>query len=235
MSPAKRSIGASSIVLVPLLLGIGDQLRMAAEPPTSLGIADPDYGVAEAAATLASIDANRGLFLAASYLVLLAVLLALPAMLAIWRLSVDGSPRWAWTGATLAALGIIGETVHLAGYFGSSLALSAHHDLEIAAELFVAVGMHPFMIVLFIPFLLGLLAPIPQAIGLRRARVVPLWAALAVVAGVAVMAIAGSTPATSAATTILLVAGLLPATRAMLQPHQPPTTTHTPHTVPGPA
>ncbi|MFA9429200.1 hypothetical protein [Egicoccus sp. AB-alg2] len=235
MSSANRLIGGMSIVLVPLLFGIGDQLRMAAEPPTGLGSVDPDYGVAEATATLASIDANRGLFLAASYLVLLAVLLSFPAMLAVWRLSVEGAPRWAWVGATLAALGIIGQAVHLAGYFGLSLAFSAFHDLGVAAELFVATGVNSFLIALFVPFLLGLLAPIPQVVGLRRARIIPLWAALAVVAGVAVMVIAGSTPATSAFTAILLAAGLFPAARTMLRTHEPPATTHSVRTVPGPA
>jgi hypothetical protein len=223
MSPVKRLIGASSILLVPLFLGIGDQLRMAAEPPTGLGGVDPEYGVAEAAATLASIDEHRGLFLAASCVVLAAVLLAFPAMLAIWRLEVDRSPRWAWAGAILAALGIIGESVHLVGYFGLSLVFSAFHDPDVAAELFVATGFHPFVIALFIPFLLGVLAPIPQVVGLRRARVVPMWAAVAVVMGVPIMVVAGSTPVTSAATTILLVVGLLPAARAMLHLHDPAT------------
>jgi hypothetical protein len=217
MRPITRVLAGTSILLAPLLWGIGDQLRMAAEPPASVGIVNDGYGVAEAAATFASIDANRGTYVAASFVVYLAVLFAVPALLALWRLSVARAPRWAWAGAILAVVSVIGETVHLVAYFGLSQLLSAHEDLEVAAEIFVAAESNGLLLALIVPYLLGLLAPIPQAIALRRARVVPLWAAIAVVTGVVVLLVAGSTPISSALATVLLVGGLLPAARSVVR------------------
>lgn len=222
MGKTARIVAGTSIVLAPLTIGIGDQVRMVADPPASRGAGG--YGVEQAAASLASINANRPAFLAASYLIYLAMLLSIPALLAIWRLSVDRAPRWAWTGAVLATLYALGQAVHLAGYNAMSLVFSAHHDLDSAAEILVAGDSEPFLIALFAPlYLIGLLGVIPQAIGLRRARIIPLWAPIAVTAGLVPFLVLGSTPLVSALSTTLIVVGLAPAALTMLGHQTQPT------------
>lgn len=218
MARSTRLIGGASILLAPLALGIGDQLRMLADPPTNVGLVNGDYGVAQAAASLASINANRGMFLAASYVMYVGMLLTIPALLAIWRLSVDKAPRWAWTGAVMAVMYTLGQTVHLTGHFAMNQAFSAYHDLNTAAELMVAMEEAPFVLALFVPlYLLGFLGAVPQAIGLKRARVLPLWACLAVIAGTVLFLMVGSTPWSSALWTVLIVGGLAPAALTMLR------------------
>jgi hypothetical protein len=145
------------------------------------------------------------------------MLLTVPALLAIWWLAVRRAPRWAWAGAVLAGLGVIGQVVHLTGYYFLNQVLARRPALTAAAEMLVAIDQHPFMVVLFVPFLLGLLAVLPQAVGLRRARAVPLWAAFALIGGTAVMLVTGSTPWTSALHTGLLLAGFAPAAIRILR------------------
>jgi hypothetical protein len=218
MGRKTRIVAGASILLAPVLFGVSDQVRMVADPPSSLG-AVGEYGVTEATASLASINANRGWFVAASYLAYLGTLLLIPALVAIWRLSVDRAPRWAWAGAALAAMYALGEAVHLAGYNAMSLAFSAHDRPEIAAELMLAMESEPFVFALFIPLVLvGFLSAIPQAIGLRRARVIPLWACLAVIAGTSLSLALGSYPWVTALWTMLVVAGFAPAAIAIMRP-----------------
>jgi hypothetical protein len=81
----------------------------------------------------------------------------------------------------------------------------------------VAAERTPFVIALFTPFFLTLICPIPQAIGLRRARVLPLWACLSVVAGTVLFAVLGSTPWSTALWAVLVIVGYAPAAAAMLR------------------
>lgn len=216
MGPVARIVGGVSIVAAPLLLGIADQLRMAAEPPTSIGAIDAGYGVEQAAAQLVAVEANAGTFAAASWVSYAVALLSIPALVAIWWLAVARSPRWAWTGAVAAALGVTGQMVHVTGYFGLHQVLAAQGDPEAGARVLLAVESTPFTLVIFLPFLVGLLAAVPQVVGLRRARVIPLWACLAVVAATVLFAVVGSTPWASAAYTVLMVAGFAPAALVVL-------------------
>lgn len=217
MSRTGRIIGGVSVVLAPLLLGIADQVRMVADPPDGAGMVG-EYGVEEAAASLATIHANRPTFVAASYLFYVAMLLTIPAVIAIWRASVTRAPRWAWAGAVLGTMFVLGQVVHLVGHFGMSQVFAAYPDLQVAAELTLAAESNTFIMTMFVPlYLLGLLAAIPQAIGLRRARTIPLWASIAVGAGTVVFLVAGSTPVTSSLWTLLLVSGFAPAASAVLR------------------
>jgi hypothetical protein len=216
MGRTTRVVAGASIVLAPLLLAVGDEVRMRADPPTALG-AVREQGVAEAAASLANIHANRSLFLAASFLVYLATLLAIPALLAIWRLSVDRAPRWAWAGAVVATLYVFGGAAKLSGFNAMASVLSEHHDLPGVTEIWLAADTNPLVIALFVPFLVGLLAAIPQAIGLRRAQVIPLWACLLAVAGVVLFLAFGSYPLLSAGCMLLVAIGFAPAALAVLR------------------
>jgi hypothetical protein len=217
MGQSTRLVGGASIVLAPLAAGTSDQLRMAAEPPTSAGIANPAFGVESVLANLAAISGNQGLFTTAAVLAYLAALLTIPALLAIWRLSVDVSARWAWTGAVMSALGVVGQVVHLIGYYGLTLTALRQPDREAAAQLIVDAESTPFVIAVFVPFFFALLCAIPQAVGLRRASVIPLWASVAIVAATVTFLFVGSTPWSSAIWAILLVIGFIPAAAAMLR------------------
>jgi hypothetical protein len=216
MGRTARTVAGASIVLAPLLVGVGDQLRMRADPPDGVGIVQ-EFGAAEAAQSLANIDANHGMFLAAAFLVYAATVLAIPALVAIWRLSVARAPRWAWAGAAMATAYVFGGAGKLGGFNTMASLLAPHYDTSVAAEVWLATDSHPLVIALFLPYLLGLLAVIPQAIGLRRARVIPLWACLSVVTGAVLFIVLGSTSWVTGVWTVLLVAGFTPAALALVR------------------
>jgi hypothetical protein len=219
MGQTARVLGGVSLVAAPLALGIGDQLRMAAENDASVAIT-ASGAITDTTRQLASIHDHLGAFQAASWLFYLAAVLTIPALVTIWWLSVGRSPRWAWAGATMAAIGVIGQTVHLTAYFGLMQVTASSWDLEAAARLQDSLEANAFLGALFfVPFLLGALGcTLPQAIGLRRARVVPLWACLALVAATVLMFAVGSVPWTSALWTALMVAGMAPAAVTAIRP-----------------
>lgn len=217
MAPAARIIGGASIVLVPLLFVVGDEIRMAIEPAMTGTLVDTGSGAETVLADLAAIEAHRGAFLLVAALSYLGALLHVPLLVVVWRMSVGRSPRWAWAGAVLAAVGVAGQMVHLTGYHGMSLAALEVEDRTAAAEFLATADGVPFVIALFVPYLLGLLAWVPQAFGLVRARVVPLWGGLAVGAGTVVLLVAGSTPWSSPVWAVLVLAGFAPAAVAVLR------------------
>ncbi|SFP51284.1 hypothetical protein SAMN05660464_3382 [Geodermatophilus dictyosporus] len=232
MARKTEIVGAGGIVLTPVLLGAADLLRMSAEGVDEVGGVATTWGVAEATAQLAAIDAHRGTFELASWLAYAGVLASIPAAVALWRLAAARSRRWAWTGLLLAVLGVIGEVVHLTGYYGLLQLLSAQPDRQSAAELGLAFDVVPFNVALFVPFLLGALAWLPQAVALRRARIVPLWAALTVCLGTVLFLGVGSQPWSTTVWAGALVVGLAPAARALLRAepavHAPVTGQHVP-------
>ncbi|MGY1915853.1 hypothetical protein [Blastococcus sp. SYSU DS0973] len=210
--------GAGSIVAAPLLIGLGDQVRMAeVDRSASAGMVDTGYGPEQAAQYLEQVAANSGAFAAAGALTYAGALLLVPALLTIWRLSVGGAPRWAWAGAVLAALGVLGHMVHLQGYYGTNLAVAPFADQPWAGELMIGLEGSPFALALFLPFLVGWLAFLPQAVGLRRAGVIPTWAAASVVVGTVVFLVVGSTPWSTGLWMVGLIAGLAPAAAAAVR------------------
>jgi hypothetical protein len=217
MGRAARVIGGTSIVLAPLLMGIADEVRMLAEPPQSGALIDEEWGVGSVLASLEVIEQHRGLFVLAGVLSYAVIPLFVIAALAIWRLSVGHTPRWAWAGAIVAGAAALGLVVHLVGYYGLTLTALDAADRPGAAEFIVAADAVGLMVAFFVPYLLTLVSPVVQGVGLLRARVLPLWALLCLVAGAAVMAVVGSTPWSTALSTVLLVAGFAPAALAMLR------------------
>jgi hypothetical protein len=210
-------IGGVSIVLGPLLTGVADEVRMLAEPPQSGALVDSQYGVGSVVASLDVIDAHRGLFVLAGALSYAAVPVFVVALLAIWRVTVGGAPRWAWAGAIVAGFAALGLTVQLVGYYGQTLIAVAADDRAGAAQFLVDADGIGLMTALIAPFFLSLLSPIVQGLGLWRARVAPLWALLCLIGGAAVIALVGSTPWSTALSTVLLIAGFAPAALTMLR------------------
>lgn len=210
--------GAGSIVAAPLLIGLGDQLRMAeVDRSTSAGMVDTGYGAAQAAQYLEQVAANPGAFAAAGALTCAGALLLIPALVTIWRVSVAGSPRWAWAGAVMAALGVLGHMVHLQGYYATNLALVPFADQPWAGELMIALESEPFGLALFLPYFLAWLCFLPQAVGLRRAGVIPTWAMASVIVGTLVFLVVGSTPWSTGLWMVALIAGLAPAAVAAVR------------------
>lgn len=210
MSTMTRLAAAASVVLMPAAVGVGDQLRMRADTTGTVGT-----GIDQTTAELAAVHAHSGTYASASWFFYLAALLTIPMTVVLWRLAVRGAPRLAWAGATLGALSAVGQFAHLMGEFATTQALAASADPASAARISSELDGNTLANALIVPYLLGvLLAPAVQAIALRRAGVVPLWAMVAVLAGAAVMVVGGSSPAGSAVWTVLLVAGLVPAAAA---------------------
>jgi hypothetical protein len=220
--------GAGSMLAAPLLIGLGDQIRMTGvDRSESAGIVDTEYGPEQAAQYLEQVAANAGAFTAAGAMTYAGALLLIPALVTIWHVSVAGSPRWAWAGAVLATLGVLGHMVHLQGYHATNLALRPFADQPLAGDLMMAMEREPFSLALFLPFLVGWLCFVPQAVGLRRAGAIPTWALASIVVGTLVFLVVGSTPWSTGLWMVALIAGLSPAavaaTRAdVLAPSESP-------------
>ena len=214
--------GAGSILAAPLLIGLGDQLRMAeVDRSASAGLVDTEYGAEQAAQYLEQVAASPGAFAAAGALTYAGALLLIPALVTVWRMSVAGSPRWAWAGAVMATLGVLGHMVHLQGYYVTNLALGPFADQPWAGELMIALESEPLGLALFLPYFLAWLCFLPQAIGLRRARVIPVWAVASVVAGTLVFLVVGSMPWSTGLWMVALIAGLAPAAAAAVRSDVP--------------
>jgi len=207
MSTMTRVAAAASIILMPTAVGVGDQLRMRADTVEASGT-----GLDRATAELAAVHAHAGTYAVASWVFYAAALLTIPMTIALWRLAVARSRRWALAGAALGALAAVGQFAHLMGEFAMTQVFAGSADPVAAARISLEWDQNALSNALIVPYLVGvLLAPAVQAVALRRARVVPLWAMIAVLAGSAVMVVGGSSPAGSAAWTVLLVAGFVPA------------------------
>ncbi|WP_137159788.1 hypothetical protein [Blastococcus sp. CCUG 61487] len=214
--------GAGSIVSAPLLIGLGDQLRMAeVDTSASARMVEGEYGAEQAAEYLEQVAAASGAYTAAGALTYAGALLLVPALVTIWRLSVGGSPRWAWAGAVLGTLGVLGHMVHLQGYYATNLAAAEFAGQPWTGELMMALEEQPFTLALFVPFLVGWLAAVPQAVGLRRARVIPTWAMGSVLAGTLVFLVVGSTPWSTGLWMVALIAGFAPAAAAAVRTAAP--------------
>ena len=217
MGRFERGIGAASIALWPLCFGVADGLRLIA-----IGDGDQvgDGGVSrqqQAVAETGSVAAHLVLFQVVSWLFLAAALLTVPAALSIWSLSVGRSRAWAWTGVVMAMLGVVGQLVHVVVEFGLQQAYASGFDATAGFTLDQLLQHQVFVSVMFAPFFLVVLAPIVQAIGLRRARVTPIWAVGVVVIGSAVAVGVGSVNWSSAVVAVLWVAGTTPAALVLVR------------------
>lgn len=204
-------LGTLALVLwaVPPNLGIlaqstGEHLRI--DPTT-----EPD-------GYYAAVAAEPGLWAVASVGLLLACLLTMAWVPAVWRLSVDRARGWAWAAAVTAALFAFGQAVHLDSWQVVQQAIAtAGLPGEQAVAFNDAVDGSTFFTVIFAPFLLGfLLAPTLAAIALWRARVVPVWAIGVAAVSSVVAGMAGDQPALGIAHAVLNAIAFAPALRHVL-------------------
>lgn len=123
-----RTIGAASMMLWPVCFGIADEMQpVATGHDDQVGLVS-EWGQAQAVAQTAAVATHLGLFQASSWLLLAAALLTVLAALAVWHLTVTRAPTWAWTGAVLAILGVIGQLAHLVLNYGLQQAYAAGFD-----------------------------------------------------------------------------------------------------------
>ncbi len=178
LSRSPRTFAAAGLVAGALGFTVADLVRRLVEPahPTSVTLAD-------------AAGRHPGAWLAAGLLSALIPFLVLPG-LSVLAATVRGrGARVVRVGAGLLGVGSIAACVHAAGYFGmydvlarSGVDPSAVRAVDSASEA------SPFFVPFIVLFMAGmLLGPVVLAAGLRRARLVPVWAPLAAV----VFAVAG--------------------------------------------
>ena len=174
-----RTLGAAATAAFPVTIVVADFFRIRAEE----GSVGDGTTVESIASQIAAVEASSGAFAAASWLFYAAALLTIPMTLFLWRLAVDGSPRWAWAAGTLGALAVTGQIAHCMGYF-APLKAYATWDAELGAQAQLALNGDAYGFAVFVPYLVGImLFPPVAAIALRRARVIPLWAMVSTLVG----------------------------------------------------
>ena len=180
LSPSTRTLASAGLVAGALGFTVADLVRRLVEPanPTPETLAR-------------TAGAYVGAWLAAGLLSALLPFLVLPG-LGLLALGVRGrGARVVRVGAGLLGVGSIAASVHASGYFGMYDVL-ARSDVDPATVRAVdsASESSPFFVPFIALFMAGmLLGPIVLAAGLRRARLVPVWAPVAAV----VFAVAGGT------------------------------------------
>jgi hypothetical protein len=209
--------GAASMVLAPVCCGIADEMQLVAVSNDDQVGLTTGWGQTQAVAQTQSVAAHLSLFQISAWLFLAAALLTIPAALAIWRLTVRRSPAWGWAGAVLAFLGVMGQLVNVVWHFGLEQAYATGFDPSAGYQLDQMLENQLLIDAMFGPFILMFLAPIVQAIGLRRARVNPLWAIAAAVAFAVVAIILGSSTWSTPLYTVLWLASWTPAILATLR------------------
>lgn len=205
------AIGATCLVLTPLVTAAADLMRMSAESsgaPT--GLVDA-YGTEQASATLSAIEANLGAYEIASWLALAAAVLAVPAVATVRRLTVTSSRRWSAGALVIGICLVVGQFVHLMGYYAWNQILVSISDREAAAAVAVQSESNTFAMVVFAPYLVGALLFFPvAAVALRRSGAIPRRAVVLVVAAGAAMAVIGSSFVSSPIWGTATALGMLP-------------------------
>ena len=225
-----RKAAASTIILAPLTAAAADLLRMRAENTGDIG-ATTEWGAEQVKTQLEAIQANLALYQVASWLALAAAVLTIPAAMQLWSAAVERSRRWAWAGAVLAICCVVGEFVHLMGYYALNQIFVAG-DINMGAQIATQADANGFAMALFLPYLLGALLALPvQAIALRRARIIPTWALAAILSGCALMLTLASSMVVTPIYALLVILGLIPAAMTIAKT----STTYTPVLVRQPA
>jgi hypothetical protein len=180
MQTSTRPFAAAGLVAGALSFAGADLIRRLVEPahPTPVTLVDV-------------AGQHAGAWLAAGLLSALTPFLLIPGLAALAAMVHRRGARVVRVGAGLLGVGSIAASVHASGYFGmyDVLARSGVDDAAVRA-VDSASESSPFFVPFILLFMLGmLLGPIVLGVGLRRARLVPVWAPLAAV----VFAVAGGT------------------------------------------
>ena len=207
-----QTVGMACLLLTPLVAAAADIARMVAEQTGALVGMLGASGADETTAMFAAIEAHRGTYQLASWLALIAAILAIPGVAAVRRLTADRSPRWSMAATITGICLVVGEFVHLMGYYAWNQILTALPDRTAAVAVVDLTGQNVFGQVVFAPYLIGVLLFWPfAAAALWRSRAIPVWALVLVLVGGLVMMVAGSSYLTSPVWAIATTVGLTPA------------------------
>ena len=203
--------GAIALLLAPLsgwAAGTLESLALDGASPSS----DPT-------AFFAAIAANGGLWKTYGVLLFAMTLLTLAWVPAVWLLTVDRSPRWAWTAAVIGTLYAIGQTVHLVSWGVLNDALAASAEASAALAVIGVFESSWFFMLVFTPYLLGALLAAPiAAVALRRARLLGVWSVVVIGAATIAAVILGTDNLIGAAVySALLISGFTPAAVRVLR------------------
>lgn len=205
------TVGTVCLLLTPLVNAAADIARMVAEQTGALVGMISESGADETTAMFAAIEANSGTYQLASWLALIAAILAIPGVAAVRGLTANRSPRWSMAATITGICLVVGEFVHLMGYFAWNQILVAFPDREAAIAVAGLTQQNAFGLTVFSPYLIGVLLFWPfAAVALWRSRAIPVWAFVLVLAGALVMTVAGSSFLTSPISAIVTTAGLAP-------------------------
>jgi len=166
ISTTRRRTLAAGLMGGALCFTVADLVRRVVEP------ADPSpSNLTRAVADHPSLWLLAGLLSAAT-----AFLLA-PAMVTVPAIVRGRGRRLATTGAALTGIGVVAAAVHAAGYFGM-YGVYASSGVDGSAVQAVESGSegYPFFTVFIVLFMVGMmLGTLLLGLGLRRARLVPVW------------------------------------------------------------
>lgn len=209
-SPA-TVVAATCLLLTPAVTAAADVVRMRVESSgATTGIVDGD-AAGQAPAMLSAISAELGAYQLASWLALAAAVLAVPAVVTVRRLTTCHTRRWSLAALVIGGCLVVGEFVHLMGYYAWNQILAALPDRQAAVAVSNAVGGNVFGQVVFAPYLIGVLLFWPvAAIALYRARRLPGWALVLVLLAGLAMATLGSSFVVSPAWAVATTVGMLP-------------------------
>lgn len=203
-------IGTMALVLWPVAAAIAATFSRPVEASLDPA-ADP---AGQVAAQLAAIAAHPGPWAGFGLGMMVMALLVGASVPAVWRLTVERTPVWAWASAVLGALFFMGLSVHLMSWVVVMKALAtAEIDPAAAMSVIATVEGDWFFWVIFVPFLAGvMLAPLVAAVALLRARVIPLRSLVAVLLATVLQAVVGTAGLWQAALYAgLMLAGSVPA------------------------
>lgn len=207
ISNSYRRTAAAAALGGALCFTVADLIRRMVEP------ANP------APMTLVRAVADHpSLWLLAGLLSAATAFLLAPAMMTAPLLARGRGRRITAVGATLTGIGAVAAAVHAAGYFGM-YGVYASGGVDAAAVRSMESGSegYPFFTAFIVLFMAGMtLGPLLLAIGLRRARLVPVWVPVAALVFVGAGASGGVLPGVIGV--LAAIATFVPVARALAGP-----------------
>ncbi len=195
-----RTLAGLSLIAAPLLLGVGEVLRLSIEQGAFTG--EEEH--------LANVAGSAGLWQAMTMLNMVAVILFVPVVLGLVHLIRPGAPVLAHLGSALAMVGLLGAAGHNVFAFVLGGAMARLEDARPQmVELVGPLEESPSFLLVLLMFLVGfVLGFLLLAVGLYRSRAVHRWAAVAVAVAMLVGSNAGASFPLTLVFSGLLVLGL---------------------------
>lgn len=194
-----RAIAALSLISAPVVMAVSEVIRFRVEQGTYSGTTEH----------LAAIAASPGLWNVMTVLDMIAVVLFVPAVLGLVRLTRDKAPVLSHLGGGLALVGCLGLAAHNAFAFVVDAALAQVAAREQMVEVTAELDQQPTFLVLLLMILVGFVLGLAMlGAALYRSRTAPRYAAAAIVVGILVFGNAGESLWLTLVASGLLVVGM---------------------------